>query len=62
MPAKPRRIPITVTPELQKVIDLFMSTYPDHRFSEAAVLRTFVEAGVREWYFAEVMPQAGDNQ
>ena len=44
-----RRLAIPETKELEAVIDLFKKTYKPRRFSDVAVIKTFVEAGVKEW-------------
>ena len=49
-PNKKRRVAVPVTPQLNKLIELFRDTYPQNTFSDAAVLKTFIEAGAKVWY------------
>jgi hypothetical protein len=44
-----KRIPVTVSPELQKLINHFKASYPDADFSTTAVLNTLLEAGARAY-------------
>ena len=46
-PTKPRRVPVTVTVEMQKVIEHFKSQNSSLDFTDTGVLMTFLEAGVR---------------
>lgn len=45
-----RRVAVPVTPQLEKLIDMFKQMYPGRNFSDAAVLKTFIEAGAKVWY------------
>lgn len=44
-----KRIPVTVSPELQKLINHFKASFPDAEFSTTAVLNTLLEAGARAY-------------
>ena len=46
-PTKPRRVPVTVTVEMQKVIEHFKTQNSSLDFTDTGVLMTFLEAGVR---------------
>lgn len=52
---KVRRIPITVSVEMQKLMQHFRSTFPDKSFSDTAILETLLEAGSREYYMKYVV-------
>ena len=47
--SKMKRIAVPVNAELEKVLELFRSSYPDISFSDAKILGTFIEAGARVW-------------
>lgn len=44
-----KRIPVTVSPELQKLINHFKASFPEAEFSTTAVLNTLLEAGARAY-------------
>lgn len=44
-----RRIAIPVSTEMEKLLEVFRSAYPDVKFSDAKIIGTFVEAGARSW-------------
>lgn len=46
---KPRRVPVPVSKELDKLMTMFRDKYPDSRFSDTKILGTMVEAGFRLW-------------
>jgi hypothetical protein len=48
-PTGPRRMAVTVTVELQKLIDHFIANFPQQEFNTTAVLNTLIEAGAREY-------------
>lgn len=46
---QPKRIPVTVSVEMQKVMKHFREQHPSSEFSETGILATFLEAGVRAY-------------
>jgi hypothetical protein len=62
-PTGPRRMAVTVTVELQKLIDHFKNKHAHLNFNDTAVLNTFIEAGGRR-YIEELVvkstPSAAD--
>ena len=46
---KPRRLAIEITPDMENVIELFKSKYPNLKFTDTKVLKTFIKAGVMLW-------------
>lgn len=59
--ASVRRVAIPVNEELDKLIAFFKDQYPEHRFSDTKVIKTFVEAGARQWA-ADLMAQRKAQQ
>jgi hypothetical protein len=55
-PTGPRRMAVTVTVELQKLIDHFKNKHAHLNFNDTAVLNTFIEAGGRR-YIEELVVQ-----
>lgn len=52
-----RRLAIPVTPELDRIIRMFRDTYPQRTFSDTAIIKSFIEAGIRVWA-SSVKPKA----
>lgn len=48
--AGPRRLAVPVSEQLQKLIVIFKESYPDKKFSDTDVLKTFIESGAKTWY------------
>lgn len=57
-----RRIAVPVTPQLEKLMDMFKSKYPGRKFSDAGVLKTFIEAGAKVWYSQQQSERNIDNE
>lgn len=55
--ATPKRVTITMTPQLAKAINGFKEAYPEEKFTDTAVVQTLVEAGLRVW-IASMQSQA----
>lgn len=52
-----RRVAVPVTPQLNALMVKFKDSYPQGRYSDAAVLKTFVEAGARAWIMDISQPE-----
>jgi hypothetical protein len=46
---KPRRLSVPINVNLQNAINAFKATYPQHNYSDTAVLTTMIQAGFRLW-------------
>lgn len=48
-PTGPRRVAVTVSVELQKLIDHFIANFPQQEHTTTTVLNTLIEAGGRAY-------------
>jgi len=46
---KARRLSVPVNDKLQKAINAFKDKYPQHSYSDTAVLTTMIQAGFKLW-------------
>lgn len=46
---KPRRLSVPINARLQGAIDAFKAKYPNHKYSDTAVLTTMIQAGFKLW-------------
>lgn len=56
----PKRVTVTVPTNIQNAIETFKSAYPDEQFTDAAVIQTMLEAGLKHWYTTTQVEK--DNQ
>lgn len=52
---KVRRVPITLTIEMQKLMAHYRNNFSDQTFSDTAILETLLEAGARVYYKEQVL-------
>ncbi len=57
---KERRLAVPVTEQLDSAIEQFKNAYPHKKFSDAAVLKTMIEAGFRVWFTQRTATQEPD--
>lgn len=59
---KDRRLSLPVSNKLQAVIDRFKLSYPNHQYTDTAVLKVFIEAGAKVWAAHQSQKQRAQEQ
>jgi hypothetical protein len=58
---KSRRLAIEITPDMQDVIVMFKDKYPNLKFSDSKVIKTFIKAGVMLWVSQNMVDNADEE-